>query len=76
MSLYHFVEWSMHVSTVLVLRRKHRVMPKMFGAPVKNLTNRNYYLACMRQAASVWALSMAILVTCCEPRCREVRWQR
>jgi hypothetical protein len=48
MSLYHFAEWFTHVSTVLGLRRKHRVTPKMFGAPVKNLTNRVCYLACMR----------------------------
>jgi hypothetical protein len=38
----------MHVSTVLGFRRKHRVTPKMSGALVKSLTNRNCYLACMR----------------------------
>jgi hypothetical protein len=65
----------MHVSTVLGLRKKHRVMPKTFGAPVKNLTNRNCYLAYMQQVASVWALSMAILVTYCKPRCCEAGWQ-
>jgi hypothetical protein len=65
----------MHVSTVLRLHRKYRVLPKMFGVPVKNLTNRNCYLACLQQAASVWALSMAILVTCYKLRCCEAEWQ-
>jgi hypothetical protein len=65
----------MHVSTVLGLRRKYRVLLKVFSAPVKNLTNRNCYLACMQRAASVRALSMAILVTCCKLRCCEAGWQ-
>ena len=38
----------LHVSTVLGLRRKHRVTPTMFGAPVRNLTYRVCYLAYMR----------------------------
>jgi hypothetical protein len=43
-SLYHFVEWFMHISVMLNLRRKYPEMPDMFGAPVNDLTNRKCYL--------------------------------